>query len=88
MVMQAAAMGLPSIVTDINGCNEIISGVLTGCWLHQRCECFDECHGVSASGSAEVDRMAKNARPLITSRYEQQVVWEAILEEYRGLMGR
>lgn len=37
---------------------------------------------------AEVDRMAKNARPLITSRYEQQVVWEAILEEYRGLMGR
>ena len=24
VVMQAGAMGLPSIVTDINGCNEII----------------------------------------------------------------
>jgi hypothetical protein len=26
-----------------------------------------------------------NARPLIVSRYEQMVVWEAILREYRFL---
>lgn len=29
VVMQAGAMGLPSIVTDINGCNEIIYRVRT-----------------------------------------------------------
>jgi len=30
VVMQAGAMGLPSIVTDINGCNEIIENGLNG----------------------------------------------------------
>ena len=30
VVMQAGAMGLPSIVTDINGCNEIIQAKKNG----------------------------------------------------------
>ena len=30
VVMQAGAMGLPSIVSDINGCNEIITNGLNG----------------------------------------------------------
>jgi len=29
--------------------------------------------------------MAANARPLIESRYEQKMVWEAILKEYQEL---
>ena len=30
-------------------------------------------------------KMAEAARPLIASRYEQQAVWNALLEEYRSL---
>ena len=29
------------------------------------------------------NKMKQNARPMIVSRYEQKVVWEAILNEYR-----
>ena len=32
-----------------------------------------------------VREMAKNARPLIASRYEQSKVWEALLKEYLAL---
>ena len=32
-----------------------------------------------------VAEMAAHARPLIASRYEQQMVWEAILKEYQSL---
>ena len=33
----------------------------------------------------EVQRMAKNSRGLITVRYEQHIVWEAVLKEYQKL---
>jgi len=33
----------------------------------------------------KVVEMAENARPLIASRYEQKMVWEAILKEYQSL---
>lgn len=33
----------------------------------------------------EVIRMSNNARPLIVNRYEQKVVWNALLEEYKSL---
>jgi len=32
-----------------------------------------------------VERMASNSRKLIVDRYEQRVVWNALLEEYRRL---
>jgi len=33
----------------------------------------------------KVAEMAAHARPLIASRYEQKMVWEAILKEYQSL---
>lgn len=39
VVIEAGAMGLPQVVTDINGANEIIvEGVMVRLF-HQRCEC-------------------------------------------------
>jgi hypothetical protein len=32
------------------------------------------------------DMLAGNARPLIVSRYEQALVWEALLAEYKNLL--
>lgn len=31
-------------------------------------------------------KLKANARPMIQSRYEQQVVWNALLEEYNTLI--
>lgn len=88
VVLQAGAMGLPSIVTDINGCNEIIipneNGVIIPSKdeeaLYQAMENF-------LLHPEEVQRMAKKARPLVASRYDQQIVWEALLNEYKRIIG-
>lgn len=86
VVMQAGAMGLPSIVSDINGCNEIIINDKNGIIIPPKDEdALLKAMSYFLDNPEEVERMAKNARPLITERYEQQVVWDALLEEYRGL---
>ena len=89
VVMQAGAMELPAIVTNINGCNEIIQEGVNGTVIPSK--------NVEALKIAmrrivtdEVYRLflKKNARPMIASRYQQKPVWEALLEEYRQLMQR
>ncbi len=89
VVMQAGAMGLPSIVSDINGCNEIIVEGENGVIIPPK----DEEALLKAMQSflmdmEQVKSMALSARPMIESRYEQKVVWEALLEEYRELENR
>lgn len=84
VVMQAGAMGLPSIVSNINGCNEIIIEHENGLIIPVK----DEIAIVSAmktvlSNSLLTAKMKENSRKMIVSRYEQKVVWEAILSEYR-----
>ncbi len=86
VVMQAGAMGLPCIVTNINGCNEIIHDGLNGYLIpvknvrsiiDKMCEIFLD--------KLTYKKLQKNARVMITSRYEQKVVWEAIKYEYNDL---
>lgn len=82
-VIQAGAMGLPCIVTDINGSNEIIIHGENGIVIPAR-------NMIAVQGAMETlisnhtlySRLAQNARPMIVSRYKQQQVWSALLEEY------
>jgi glycosyltransferase involved in cell wall biosynthesis len=86
VVMQAGAMGLPSIVTDINGCNEIIAEDINGTIipvknalaLQQKMEDY-------LIDKDLLSRHKASAREMITSRYEQKIVWQAILNEYKSL---
>lgn len=85
VVMQAGAMGLPSIVTDINGCNEIIVEGVNGTIVPAK----DALKLAEAMHSMYDDatwcrHLKQMARPMIASRYRQAVVWEALLEEYRN----
>lgn len=87
VVMQAGAMGLPSIVTNINGCNEIIKEGKNGMIIPVK----DTEAIVHAMQKLIEDKdfylqLKSNARPMIQSRYEQSVVWNALLEEYHLLM--
>ncbi|NMA30804.1 MAG: glycosyltransferase family 4 protein [Candidatus Methanofastidiosa archaeon] len=86
VVMQAGAMGLPSIVTDINGCNEIIIDKENGVIIPPKDEdkLYDAMH-YFLDNHEDLERMANNSRKMIVDRYEQQVVWDALLEEYRRL---
>ena len=87
VVIQAGAMGLPAIVTDINGCNEIVLPDLNGVIIPSKDEqALYESMKYFASHPVEVERMAANARPLIASRYEQRIVWNALLDEYNSII--
>ena len=86
VVMQAGAMQLPAIVTDILGCNEIVEADRNGLLIPPR----DEAALYEAMLRFLQDRplvcdLARNARPMILSRYEQHAVWEALREEYDRL---
>lgn len=99
--MQAGAMNLASIVTDINGCNEIIKDGQNGRIIvaplsdagkrrNEKGEtamqtALYETMRYFLEHPAEVKRMGANAREMIVSRYEQKDVWAALLEYYHSL---
>lgn len=87
VVIEAGAMGLPSIVTDINGSREIIidgqNGVIVPSKdenaLYQAMKRFVE-------HPHEVSAMAAKARPLIASRYEQSYVRQCLYDFYHVVL--
>lgn len=89
VVMQAGAMGLPSIVSDINGCNEIIREGENGTIIPvKNIKAIVEAMQKMSSDKAYYEQLQQNARLMIQSRYEQQVVWEALLAEYKSLLAK
>jgi glycosyltransferase involved in cell wall biosynthesis len=87
VVMQAGAMGLPSIVTDINGCNEIIVEGENGTIIPvKNVATLVDAMQKMIYDTSYYHHLRQNARPMIQSRYEQRVVWEALLEEYKRLL--
>jgi glycosyltransferase involved in cell wall biosynthesis len=87
VVMQAGAMGLPSIVSNINGCNEIIEEGINGTIIPSK----DRESLFWAMQKIIIDelwrnQLASNARDKIVSRYDQQLVWDALLIEYNHLL--
>ena len=86
VVMQAGAMGLPSIVTDINGCNEIVVDGTNGKIIPPKDEtALLAAIEVFLKERDAVAKMAVMARPMIQQRYEQEKVWQALLAEYQAL---
>ncbi len=84
VVMQAGAMGLPCIVSNINGCNEIIIEGKNGTIIPVK--------NVEALYNSMLNFYnnkntfsSEKCRQLIVSRYERQVVWDALLKEYQEL---
>lgn len=85
VVMQAGAMNLPSIVTNINGCNEIIEEGKNGIIIPVKNS--DELHKAMlkfVTNAEQLQTYKQNSRELIVSRYQQSKVWNDILEEYRN----
>ncbi|RRA90392.1 glycosyltransferase family 4 protein [Paenimyroides viscosum] len=87
VVMQAGAMELPSIVSNINGCNEIIIEGENGTIIPvKNIDSVVVAMKKMYSNKEYYNQLQQNARPMIQSRYEQTVVWTALLEEYNYLI--
>lgn len=86
VVLEAGAMGLPSIVTDINGSREIIRQGYNGVVIPPRdADALYQAMGRFATCREETARLAANARKNVADRYEQKMVWRALLAEYKRL---
>ncbi|MDM1139253.1 glycosyltransferase family 4 protein [Empedobacter sp. R132-2] len=89
VVMQAGAMELPSIVSDINGCNEIIVEGENGTIIPvKNAEAITVAMQKLMEDKDCYLTLKANARSMIQSRYEQSVVWNALLEEYNSLISK
>lgn len=87
VVMQAGSMGLPSIVTNINGCNEIIIEGENGTIIPVKNENLLQIAMVKLKNNPDYFKKIQiNARNYITSRYEQKILWKALFEEYNALI--
>lgn len=87
VVMQAGAMGLPSIVSNINGCNEIIIEGENGTIIPVKdSEAIRSAMLKMIEDKEFYFKLKENSRSMIRSRYEQSVVWDALLQEYETLL--
>lgn len=88
VVLQAGAMDLPQIVTNISGCNEIITEGENGLIIPSKDDgALYDAMVKLIENPKDAFNMKERAREMVISRYEQKVVWNAILEEYRLLLG-
>lgn len=87
VVMQAAAMQLNAIVSDINGCNEIITNGENG-WIvpSKNVEQLQECMHWCLTHPEESKKMGQKSRKLMQEKYERKFVWEELLKEYKRLL--
>ena len=87
VLLQGGAMGLPSIVTDVNGSNEIVVPDITGTIIPVKdvlalalaMQQFIESVQLS-------DQQKQGIRTHIETNYRQAIVWKAIQEEYDKLL--
>ncbi len=85
VVLQAGAMGLPSIVTDINGSNEIIIDGENGLIIPGRDETalLQAMNKVLKQKNQYIANREKN-RSMIANRFEQKALWKALLSQYQS----
>ncbi len=87
--MEASAMGVPSVVTDVRGCREAVEPDRNGKIVPVRSP------GPLAAAVAEIlddpelaRRLGEGGRSLAVARFDQQLVFETVLAEYERLRWR
>lgn len=86
VVMQANAMNLPAIVSDINGCNEIIDDEENGVIIPVKNEeALLEKMRILAKRTELYFKLKKNVRKKIVHNYNRKDFWQILLKEYKEL---
>lgn len=85
-VMEAGAMGLPSIVTDINGSREIIMDGKNGVIIPSKdVEALYHAMEEMITNSGKTKEYADNAREMIASRFERGFVCKCLYDFYEEI---
>lgn len=83
VVMQAGSMGIPSIVTNITGCNEIIIDGKNGIIVPTKNSIELLAAMKQYRDNGQLKENASMYRGMIDDRYRQLIVWNDLLEEYK-----
>ena len=87
--MQAGAMGCALIMSDINGCNEIVNHGKDG-WLVTAKNSFELIKAMSdaRNNPSLVHEYSNRIREKVISNYSQKSLWNLILSEYQILLNQ
>lgn len=82
-VLQACAMELPCIVSDVIGCNEIIIHGKNGLIVPSKdsSKLFETMYLIYKDNELR-KKISEFSRPMIASRYEQKAFWKELLKTY------
>ncbi|MCR9227835.1 MAG: glycosyltransferase family 4 protein [Flavobacteriaceae bacterium] len=86
VVMQSGAMGLYSIVSDINGCNEIVEDGINGTIIPTKNA--EALYTAMKNALENKEKFAAEKdvyREMIKKRYERSFIWNELLKEYQEL---
>lgn len=84
VVLQAGAMGIPCIVTDINGCNEIIKNGVNGLIIPPKdAESLYKAMNEYLISPAMLSDHASHSRKMIAERYDRQYLWSCLRKVYK-----
>jgi glycosyltransferase involved in cell wall biosynthesis len=86
VVLQANAMGIPCIVSDINGCNEIISSGDNGLIIPSKnSSILQEKMELISTDPNQIKLNKTEIRAFIKTKFERKVFWQLLLDEYKAL---
>ena len=87
VVLQASAMGLASIVTNINGCNEIIKNEYNGLLVEPKDkEALLSAMKVFLHNRDLATTLSVNSRSDIMQKYDRKVFYNYLLDEYKDIL--
>nr|WP_321223479.1 glycosyltransferase family 4 protein [uncultured Psychroserpens sp.] len=85
VVLQAGAMQVPSIVTNINGCNEIIKDRENGLIIPVKdVSALLDSMMFFIKNPDQCDLMRSKSRQNIVSNYKNSYIWKELLKEYQS----
>ena len=86
VILQAGAMNIPCIVSNINGCNEIIKDRINGILIAKKNiqELIEAMSRISSNHNLR-NKLAKNSRQIILKNFDQKSIWESLRNEYNML---
>lgn len=86
-VLEASSMKIPSIVSDINGCNEIIQDGSNGLIIPKKNSeaLYLAMEKVLCKSNLRME-LIQNTRKMVVSRYDRKAMHETIGKEYKNLL--
>jgi len=86
VILQANAMGVPCIVSDINGCNELIKQGENGLIVPAKnTKILKEQMELLLENPSQLKASKAEIRNFIRLNFEREVFWELLLKEYKAL---